>query len=650
MPIMRWKVLSLFVVFVALTPRFALAAGSDWDPVTDAEKSMKSSPLDPGAGAVVLFKRGEIQVLERSSLFWTTRIQTYVRIKVFNDAGREAANVAVDAPKFVRISKVEGRTILPSGDTVPLDSSKVFRGVAYAEGKHFAVLEASFTLPSVEPGSIIEYQIEEYEDWFFPPPWIFDTPKVGTMQSSLRVLIGPRLDMSQFPLSTTVNKISVSQNQTVQGTQFDFSVQNLRPIQTEPYSLPYRDQATMVLFTPSRLGFSGQVFPIIADWDDVGKEITEEFNKMQMTSKEARNKAKELAEKLPDARKKAEAIYKYIQQNITSSNLVGAHLTGTADEILTAKRGDPDEINALYVLMLKEVRVESDMVLVATQNWQTMVRGFPNRSQFSRIVTRLNFKDGAVFADPADAAAPFGDLPWFDRGIQGLAVKGTKIQEAAIPAGTMDDNVSSVKSALQVAKDWTFEGDEEVGFTGAEAIEFRADLMDESPEKVEQRLTDYFAHGNSDTEVTKVAHPEFRDSSQPLVLKAHLKATLTNEIGQGGLLLNPWLGDQYESPLFKTNTRHSAVRFNNPEKRVMTTTWQLAPEIKAEQLPKDVKLENDIGGFSHSCAQSSNTVTCTRTYYLKKMLLQTNVEYLNAKKFFDDIAKQDQEVIVLRQQ
>jgi hypothetical protein len=163
-------------------------------------------------------------------------------------------------------------------------------------------------------------------------------------------------------------------------------------------------------------------------------------------------------------------------------------------------------------------------------------------------------------------------------------------------------------------------------------------------------LTDYFAHGNSDTEVSKIAHPEFRDSSQPFMLRAHLKATLNNEIGQGGLLLNPWLGDQYERPLFKTTARHSAVRFNNPEKRMMTTTWQLAPEIKVEQLPKEVKLENDLGGFSHSCAQSENTVTCTRTYYLKKMLLQTNIEYLNAKKFFDDIAKQDQEVVVLREQ
>src|ERR1700686_3993296 len=105
---------------------------------------MKSNPLDPGAGAVVLFKRGEIRVIEQQSLFWTTRIVTYVRIKVFNDAGRVAANVALDAPKYVRLSKVEGRTILPSGEIIPLDSSKVFRGKAYEAGKNFAILQTSF--------------------------------------------------------------------------------------------------------------------------------------------------------------------------------------------------------------------------------------------------------------------------------------------------------------------------------------------------------------------------------------------------------------------------------------------------------------------------------------------------------------------------
>ena len=647
---MRWRALSLLIVFATLSFYVPRGAAADWDPVTDAEKSMKSNSLDPGAGAVVLFKRGQIDVIEKSSLFWTTRIQTYVRIKVLNDAGRDAGNVSVESAKFLRISRIEGRTILPSGEVIPLDSSKVFRGVAYTEGKSFAILESSFTFPSVQPGAIIEYQIEQNEDWFYPSPWIFDTLGLGTLQSSLKVTIGPRLSMAQFPLETTANRISISRSQTVQGTLFDFSVKNLQPILSEPFSLPYRDLATMIIFTPNQLGFGGDVYPLITKWDDVGKEVTEELTNMQKSDKELRNKAKELVEKLPDPRKKAEAIYKYLQQNITSSNLAGVALGRPGDEILSAKRGDPDEINALYFLMLKEVKVDSDMVLVATQNWQTLLRAFPNRSQFSRIITRLNFKDGAVFADPADSAAPFGEVPWFDRGVQGLAVKGSKVQDALIPAGTMDDNVSTEKATMHIAKDWTTEGDSEIELKGAEAIEFRADLMGTAPQKLEQRLTDIFAYGNSDADVTQITHPEFRDSSQPLLLKAHLRERLTNETGPGGLLLNPWMTDQYERPRFTTSVRHSVVRFNNPEKRISTSTWQLAPEIKVEHLPKEVKIENDIGGFSRSCTQNDATVSCTRTFYLKKLLLSTNAEYINAKQFFDEIAKDDQEVIVLRQQ
>jgi hypothetical protein len=647
---MRWGFLILQVTFLTLTFQASAAAAVDWAPVTDADKNMKSNPLDPGASAVVLFKRGEIDVLEKSSLFWTTRIQTYTRIKILTDAGREFANVSVDAPKYMRLSKIEGRTILPSGQIIPLDSSQVFRGRSYQAGRNYAIMKTSFTFPSVEAGAIIEYQMEEAVDWIFPPPWIFDTNELGTLESSLRVLIGPRLNMAQFPLDTNSNKISMSQNHTVKGEQFDFAVKNVRPIRREPYALPFRDQAIMVIFTPSELVFEDQVFPIISRWDDVAKEVSQEFGNMQKSNKETKNKAKELAEKLPDARKKAEAIYKYIQQGITSSNLIGVYLGRPADDVLNGKRGDPDEINALFVTMLKEAKVDADMVLVATQNWQTLVRAFPNMSQFSRIITRVNFKEGAVFADPAEPAAPFGELPWFDRGVMGLAVKGTKIQEAAIPAGTPEDNLSVTKVSLQVGRDWKTEGDVEIDLKGAEAIDFRGDLLEEAPEKAERRLTDYFGFGHADAIVTNVVHADFRDSSQQFAVKAHLQQKLTEESGPGELLLNPWLDDQYNYPRFNASERHSAVRFDNPERRVSTSAWQLAPEIKVEQLPKEVKIENDLGGFSHSCLQNGNTVTCTRTFYLKKMTLMSTVEYMNARKFFDEVAKNDQEVMLLREQ
>jgi transglutaminase-like putative cysteine protease len=649
---MHWKAHVLLTLLVlALSFHAATAAAADWDPITETEKAMKSNPLDPGSGAVVLFKRGRIDVTERTSLFYQTRVQSYVRIKIFNDAGRDAGNVSIESFKTVRVSKIEGRTILPSGEIIPLDASKVFTGKSYQAGKSFAFLETSFTFPSVVPGAIIEYQLEEMEDGLYPAPWIFDTPDTGTIDSSLEVTIAPRLAMNQFPLDTTANKIAIKQSDTVKGSHVSFSVKNLHPIQREPFSLPFRDLATMILFTPTQLAFGNDVYPLITKWDDVGATVTREFDDMQKSEKAARDKAKELAEKASDPRQKAEAIYKYIQQNIISSNLIGVNLGRTADEVINSKRGDPDEINALLVIMLKEVKVDAEMVLVATQNWQAMIRGFPNFSQFSRIVTRINFKGGAsMFADPADAGAPFGDLPWFDRGVMGLAVKGTKVQEAPILPGTAEDNTSATRVTVQVRKDWTTEGDVQTEFKGAEAIEYRNDLLEESPENAEKQLTDYFGYGHSDAEISQIVHPEFRDTSQPFVLKAHFREKLTNESGPGELLLNPWLDDQYERPLFKATARHSAVRFNNLEKRVSTSVWQLAPEIKVEQLPKDVKAENDLGGFSHSCVQNAGTVTCTRTFYLKKTLLMTTVEYLNAKKFFDEIAKNDQEVIVLRGQ
>ena len=69
---MRLNLRILCILSLAFALHVPRAAAADWDPVTDAEKAMKTNPLDPGAGAVVLFKRGEIDVLEKG--FWSTKI------------------------------------------------------------------------------------------------------------------------------------------------------------------------------------------------------------------------------------------------------------------------------------------------------------------------------------------------------------------------------------------------------------------------------------------------------------------------------------------------------------------------------------------------------------------------------------------------
>ncbi len=138
-----FRIIPLLVLLFSF-PHVARANAFDWDPVSDAEKQMKDNPLDPGSGALVLFKRGEINVQQATASLWSTRITTYTRIKILSDSGRDFGNVVLDTPKFLRLSKIEGRTILPSGEIIPLDTSKVFHGVAFTDGKEFRGTDDQF--------------------------------------------------------------------------------------------------------------------------------------------------------------------------------------------------------------------------------------------------------------------------------------------------------------------------------------------------------------------------------------------------------------------------------------------------------------------------------------------------------------------------
>jgi hypothetical protein len=620
------------------------ARAFDWDPISQAEKSLSVNPIDPGAGAIVLFKRGDIRVETN------TKIVTYVRIKILTEAGREHANVSFAARKGLRLSKIEGRTILPSSGIVPLDSSQVHRGRIYESARGAAIIKTSFALPAVEPGAIIEYRMEQNQDgWYRFDPWVFDEPGLATLRSTLKVLVAPPLALAQFPVESTRTKINARESRTVQGDNLDYVVENLAPVRPEPYALPFRNQAAMVIFTPYQLGYGPGSTPLIKKWDDVAEGMNREYRDAISKSKEAKKKAREIAGNISDQRARAEALYRFVQRNVAPSGLLGVGLDRTVDEVLAAKQGDQSEINALYVTMVREVNVDADLVLIAARNWQTLVGEFPNLSQFSHVITRLNLKEGISAVDAADPGAPFGELPWFETGILGIVVKGNKSQAIGIPVNALEENLTETKLSSELKPGWKVESELAIAMKGAAAMEMRRDMQEEAAETLGQRLTNFLGKGLPDALVADVAHPDFNDSSQPLSLKAHMQYQITEEGGSGRRLLNPWVADRYASPLFKATERYSAVAFEFPEKRTCTSTWRLPAGVTAEQLPTEVRLADELGDFSHSCAQQADVVTCTRNLSLKKLLLQGMDEYRAAKKFFEDIARYDQDVMVLRE-
>jgi len=290
-------------------------------------------------------------------------------------------------------------------------------------------------------------------------------------------------------------------------------------------------------------------------------------------------------------------------------------------------------------------------VLMATSNWESLTPDFPNMEQFARLIVRVNFKDGPVYADAAYTGAAFGELPWFEKGITGMVIKGSKLQQAVIPTGGPEDNLSSWKYDMKVGSNGKVEGDEEMDIKGVRAIDYRADYVRESPDKVQQTLNGYFGMGREDSVVSQLTHPDFQDPTQALAIKAHVMFSVGSEAGPGEILMNPWMQDLYSTSPFKSADRQSFIHFDTPEKHTTTSTWTLPPDIQVEKLPDAVNMHGDMADFSHTCTQTGATVICTRTFAIKKTSMMGDPSsYATLKRFFDEISKHDQEVLLLRKQ
>jgi hypothetical protein len=133
-----------------------VAAGDDWKPVDPSELALKTPVVEKDADAEVL--QWEVRVDDDAE---DLVFSNYIRIKVFTERGRESQS-KVDIPFYgkYKIKDVAARTVKADGTIIELKKDDVFeRTVVKLSGLKIKV--KSFALPSVEPGSIIEYRWRE---------------------------------------------------------------------------------------------------------------------------------------------------------------------------------------------------------------------------------------------------------------------------------------------------------------------------------------------------------------------------------------------------------------------------------------------------------------------------------------------------------
>jgi hypothetical protein len=239
MPLSRFRL--LFAVFLLLACNSKIWA--DLPPISNDDQKLTSVPGQPGAAAAILY-REEIY----DDVRHVARIQE--RIKILTVEGRKYADVSLRYnQKNFDLTAIGGRTIQPGGRIIPFEGKPFTKTLL--RGRDLRYKAKTFTLPEVQPGSIIEFKYTlTYPDRvLYPPRWIVQD-ELWQKQVHFRFYMWPKdveTDHEQIArgVSWTARLGKTMEPKRVQAPNGDFYVEldasDVEPFIDEPY-MPDSDQ------------------------------------------------------------------------------------------------------------------------------------------------------------------------------------------------------------------------------------------------------------------------------------------------------------------------------------------------------------------------------------------------------------------------
>ncbi len=359
------------------------AQASDWRPVTPEELAIKQAKNDPNADAECLFRDVRIENNLLGSI--QNQTTTYLRFKVFNERGAtKYADREIEYSKGEHVSDVSARTIHPDGTIIDVKRDAIFDKVIVKKGG-FKVNVITFTFPSVEPGSIIEYRWSKNEGehigYYFPLDVQSEYP-VDEVTFHVKPAV------SAYAAIPTMKEMHFGCHP-VQGNRdskgfYPFTVRDVPAYRDEPYSPPGLTGKQWVLVYYADSDASNQD----KFWNAVGKESYSARKEVMKTSGEMKQTAAEVTSSGKTDEEKLALLAQWCRKNI--KNIHGDDITAeereaykpnnTTSDTFKRKVGTAQDIDLVFVSLAQAAGYEATIALVADRRLFCSRRTFARRS------------------------------------------------------------------------------------------------------------------------------------------------------------------------------------------------------------------------------------------------------------------------------
>lgn len=658
----RWAAFSFIFLLFAIGARSA-----DFPPISPEELKMTSIPEQPGAPAVILDR-------EETDNDMMNEHAVYERVKILTDAGRERANVEIPySRRGFSISGISGQTTHSDGTVIPFTGKPFDKTVI--KGSGFKVNVKSFTLPDVQVGSVIDYRYSlRYDDHrLLPPTWEVQTDlfqrrvyfKFVPFQNHGSMYV--QLDHNQIAQGVAwdaivgnrpqpqlhTNPLGSSLNSAGQVSMWvDLKDNNIPALIEEPYMPP----ASMLRL---RVHFYYQESRNIDEyWKTQGKFWNKDVEGFLGRDRGLSATLSQIVAPADTPEQKVKKIYAFVSQlenqdyiperTQQEQKVLDLKTNKGADDVLEHRSGTHDELNRLFVSLVRATGIPASMIWVPDRSRDLFLKEYLSTRQMDAEIAIVQIDGKDVFLDPGSKFCPYGIIEWKYSGLSGLRQSAKGADFGQIPYPTFKQSVVTRMAVLSLDENGAAHGQVALVFKGLAAMSKRQQAGKTDAEGRKKILEDDLREilpGNS--EISLSNQPEWDNTENPLVAQFQVSFPFAVVSGKR-LLLQQHLFQMAEHNRFTATQRINPVYFHYP--------WQEADEVHitipagmdVESLAPDDKLQTDYAIYQVKQKQEAPNKIFSRRDFIMDGIAIPKDQYPAMKSFFDKIKADDDQPALLK--
>ena len=352
--------------------------------------------------------------------------------------------------------------------------------------------------------------------------------------------------------------------------------------------------------------------------------------------------AEDITKSLSTKQEKAEAIFNWVQNNITYvafEDGLGGFIPRSASSVCDKRYGDCKDMANLLYEMLNHIGIESYRTWIGTRDRPYSYWEVPTPMVDNHMITTVIIENDTIFLDATDSYVPYGMPSAFTQTKEALlGIDKDSFKIIKVPVQDMDKSVSEVNSIITIENNLV-KVDETRFLTGYEKVEFISDYTYKKGDKTEEEyLNTTLALGNNKTNYINITKDNFNNKNTPLVLKYNLNIDSYAKSVANKTFINLDIDRTLSQSKIDIEDRKFSKKIDHKFKKKFVTTFIIPEGYKAGDIPEELTYDNEKFGFKISYSKEGNIITQHKLIYVNTLSVD-NSEFETWNDFIQSLTR-----------